>query len=77
MKRTLLATSSAIAILSAPPAQGASFAEATFDSFSSEYRTSAAAEATAFLSRFRTTEETDALASFNSFEPKGLYIIFH
>ena len=77
VKRTLLAASSAIAILSAPPAQGTSFAEATFDSFSSEYRTSAAAEATAFLSRFRTTEETDALASFNSFEPQGLHIIFH
>ena len=77
VKRTLLAASSAIAILSTPPAQGASSAEATFDSFSSEYRTSAAAEASAFLSRFRTTEETDALASFNSFEPKGLYIIFH
>ena len=77
VKRTLLAASSAIAILSTPPAQGASSAEATFDSFSSEFRTSAAAEASAFLSRFRTTEETDALASFNSFEPKGLYIIFH
>ena len=77
VKRTLLAASSAIAILSTPPAQGASSAEATFDSFSSEYRTSAEAGASAFLSRFRTTEETDALASFNSFEPKGLYIIFH
>ena len=77
VKRTLLAASSAIAILSTPPAQGASSAEATFDSFSSEYRTSAEAGASAFLSRFRTTEETDALSSFNSFEPKGLYIIFH
>ena len=77
VKRTLPAASSAIAILSTPPAQGASSAEATFDSFSSEYRTSAEAGASAFLSRFRTTEETDALASFNSFEPKGLYIIFH
>ena len=77
VKRTLLAASSAIAILSTPPAQGASSAEATFDSFSSEYRTSAEAGADTFLSRYRTTEETDALASFNSFEPKGLYIIFH
>ena len=76
VKRTLLAATAAT-LLSAPPAQGASSAEATFDSFSSEFRTSAAAEASAFLSRFRTTEETDALASFNSFEPKGLYIIFH
>ena len=76
MKRTLLAATAAT-LLSSPPVQGASFAEATFDSFSSEFRTSAAAEASAFLSRYRTTEETDALASFNSFEPKGLYIIFH
>ena len=76
VKRTLLAATAAT-LLSTPPAQGASSAEATFDSFSSEYRTSAEAGASAFLSRFRTTEETDALASFNSFEPKGLYIIFH
>ncbi len=76
VKRTLLAATAAT-LLSTPPAQGASSAEATFDSFSSEYRTSAEAGADAFLSRFRTTEETDALASFNSFEPKGLYIIFH
>ena len=75
VKRTLLAATAAT-LLSAPPAQGASSAEATFDSFSSEFRTSAAAEASAFLSRYRTTEETDALSSFNSFEPKGLYIIF-
>ena len=76
MKRTLLAATAAT-LLSTPPAQGASSAEATFDSFSSAFRTSAAAEASAFLSRYRTTEETDALSSFNSFEPKGLYIIFH
>ena len=76
VKRTLLAASTAV-MLATPPTQGASSAEATFDSFSSEFRTSAAAEASAFLSRFRTTEETDALASFNSFEPRGLYIIFH
>ena len=76
VKRTLLAATAAT-LLSTPPTQGASSAEATFDSFSSEFRTSAAAEASAFLSRFRTTEETDALASFNSFEPQGLYIIFH
>ena len=76
VKRTLLAATAAT-LLSTPPAQGASSAEATFDSFSSAFRTSAAAEASAFLSRYRTTEETDALASFNSFEPKGLYIIFH
>lgn len=75
VKRTLLAATAAT-LLSTPPAQGASSAEATFDSFSSEFRTSAAAEASAFLSRYRTTEETDALSSFNSFEPKGLYIIF-
>ena len=75
VKRTLLAATAAT-LLSSPPVQGASFAEATFDSFSSEFRTSAAAEASAFLSRYRTTEETDALSSFNSFEPKGLYIIF-
>jgi len=74
VKRTLLAATAAT-LLSAPPAQGTSSAEATFDSFSSEFRTSATVEAATFLSRFRTTEETDALASFNSFEPKGLYII--
>ena len=77
VKRTLLAASSAIAILSAPPAQGTSFAEATFDSFSSEFRTSAAAEASAFLSRFRTVEDSDALSSFDSREPQGLIIIIH
>ena len=76
MKRTLLVASTAVMLVT-PPTQGASSAEATFDSFSSEFRTSAAAEASTFLSRFRTTEETDALASFNSFEPQGLYIIFH
>ena len=77
VKRTLLAASSAIAILSTPPAQGASSAEATFDSFSSEYRTSAAAEATAFLSRYRTVEDADALSSFDSREPQGLIIVIH
>ena len=74
VKRTLLAASTAM-MLATPPSQGASSAEAAFDSFSSEYRTSAEAGADAFLSRYRTTEETDALSSFNSFEPKGLYII--
>lgn len=74
VKRTLMAASTAV-MLATPPSQGASSAEATFDSFSSEYRTSAEAGADTFLSRYRTTEETDALASFNSFEPKGLYII--
>ncbi len=76
VKRTLMAASSAIAILTTLPSQGTSFAEATFDSFSSEFRTSAIAEASTFLSRYRSIEETDTLASFNSFEPKGLYIIF-
>jgi hypothetical protein len=76
VKRTLLAASTAV-MLATPSSQGASSAEATFDSFSSEYRTSAESGADTFLSRFRTTEETDALSSFNSFEPKGLYIIFH
>ena len=77
VKRTLLAASSAIAILSAPPAQGASSAEATFDSFSSEFRTSATVEASTFLSRFRTIEDSDALVSFNSTEPQGLIIVIH
>ena len=75
VKRTLLAATAAT-LLSAPPAQGASSAEATFDSFSSEFRTTATFGADSFLSRFRTTEGTDALSSFNSFEPRGLYIIF-
>ena len=74
MKRTLLAAT-AVSLLSTPPAQGASSAEATFDSFSSEFRTSAAAEASSFLSRSGTTKEAEALSSFNSFEPKGLYFI--
>ena len=76
MKRTLLVATAAT-LLSAPPAQGASSAEATFDSFSSEFRTSAAAEASTFLSRYRTTEETDALASFNSNKPQGFIIVIH
>ena len=75
VKRTLLAATATIA-LAATPAQGTSSAEATFDSFSSEFRTSAIAEASTFLSRYRSIEETDTLASFNSFEPRGLYIIF-
>ena len=75
VKRTLLAASTAM-MLATPPTQGASSAEATFDSFSSEFRTSATFGADTFLSRFCTTEGTDALSSFNSFEPRGLYIIF-
>jgi hypothetical protein len=76
VKRTLLAATTAV-MLATPPTQGASFAEATFDSFSSEYRTSATAEAVTFLSRYRTTEETDALASFNSKKPQGFIIVIH
>ena len=76
VKRTLLAATAAT-LLSTPPAQGASSAEATFDSFSSEFRTSAAAEASAFLSRFRTVEDSDALSSFDSREPQGLIIVIH
>ena len=75
VKRTLQAASSAIAILATPPTRGGTSAEATFDSFSSECRTSAEAGVGTFLSRFRVTEETDALVAFNSSEPKGLYII--
>ena len=73
----LAAVMSAATVLAATPAQGASSAEATFDSFSSEFRTSATAEASAFLSRYRTIEGSDALASFSSFEPKGFIILFH
>lgn len=76
MKRTLLAATATIA-LAAIPAQGSSSAEATFDSFSSEFRTSASAEATAFLSRYRTIEDSDALSSFDSTEPRGLIIFVH
>ncbi len=75
VKRTLLAASAAV-MLATTHSQGASSAEATFDSFSSEFRTTATFGADSFLSRFRTTEGTDALSSFNSFEPRGLYIIF-
>ena len=74
VKRTILAASTAVMLVT-PPTQGASSAEATFDSFSSEYRTSADAGADPFLSRFRTIEETDTLPSFNSSEPKGFVII--
>ena len=74
MKRTLLVASTAVMLVT-PPTQGASSAEATFDSFSSEYRTSVEAGADTFLSRYRTIEESAALATFNSFEPRGLYII--
>ena len=75
VKRNILAASTAVMLVT-PPTQGASSAEATFDSFSSEYRTSADAGADPFLSRFRTIEETDTLPSFNSSEPKGFVIIF-
>ena len=76
VKRTLLAATAAT-LLSAPPAQGTSSAEATFDSFSSEFRTSATVETDAFLSRYRTVEDSDALSSFDSREPQGLIIIIH
>ena len=75
VKRKLLAASSAIAILAIPQTQGASSAEREFDSFSSEFRTSDADTAAAFLSRSRMAVETAALPSFSSFEPKGLCII--
>ena len=76
VKRTLLAASTAM-MLATPPTQGASSAEATFDSFSSEYRTSAEAGADTFLSRYRTIEDSDALTSFDSREPQGLIIVIH
>ena len=76
VKRTLLAATAAT-LLSAPPTQGASSAEATFDSFSSEFRTSATVETDAFLSRYRTVEDSDALSSFDSREPQGLIIVIH
>ena len=76
VKRTLLVASTAM-ILATPPTQGASSAEATFDSFSSEYRTSVEVGADTFLSRFRTIEDSDALASFNSKKPQGFIIVIH
>ena len=76
VKRTLLAATAAT-LLSATPAQGTSSAEATFDSFSSEFRTSATVETDAFLSRYRTVEDSDALSSFDSREPQGLIIVIH
>ena len=75
--KQLAAVMSAATALAATPAQGTSSAEATFDSFSSEFRTSASAEAMTFLSRFRTVEYSDALSSFDSREPQGLIIIIH
>lgn len=76
VKRTLLVTSTAM-MLATPPTQGASSAEATFDSFSSECRTSVEVGADTFLSRFRTIEDSDALASFNSKKPQGFIIVIH
>ena len=76
VKRTLLVASTAM-ILATPPTQGASSAEATFDSFSSENRTSVEVGADTFLSRFRTIEDSDALASFNSKKPQGFIIVIH
>ena len=76
VKRTLLVASTAM-MLATPPTQGASSAEATFDSFSSEYRTSVEVGADTFLSRFRTIEDSDALASFNSKKPQGFIIVIH
>ena len=76
VKRTLLAATAAT-LLSTPSAQGTSSAEATFDSFSSEFRTSATVETDAFLSRYRTVEDSDALSSFDSREPQGLIIVIH
>ena len=76
VKRTLLAVTATIT-LAATPAQGSSSAEATFDSFSSEFRTSATVETDAFLSRYRTVEDSDALSSFDSREPQGLIIVIH
>ena len=72
--KQLAGVMSATIALAMPPAQGTSSAEATFDSFSSEFRTSAPAEATAFLSRYRTIEDSDALSSFDSREPTGFTI---
>jgi len=76
VKRTLLVASTAM-MLATPPTQGASSAEATFDSFSSECRTSVEVGADTFLSRFRTIEDSDALASFNSKKPQGFIIVIH
>ena len=76
VKRTLLAATTAV-MLATPSAQGTSSAEATFDSFSSEFRTSATVETDAFLSRYRTVEDSDALSSFDSREPQGLIIVIH
>ena len=76
MKTTLLAASATL-VLAAIPAQGQSSAEATFDSFSSEFRTSTFAEASVFLSRYRTVEDSDALSSFDSREPNGFIIVIH
>ena len=73
----MAAVMSAALALATPPAQGSSSAEATFDSFSSEFRTSATAEATTFLSRYRTIEDSDTLASFNSKKPQGFIIVIH
>ena len=75
--KQLAGVMSATIALAMPPAQGSSSGEATFDSFSSEFRTSASAEAMTFLSRFRTVEYSDALSSFDSREPQGLIIVIH
>ena len=75
--KQLAAVMSAATALAATPSQGTSFAEATFDSFSSEFRTSVTVETDACLSRYRTIEDSDVLASFDSREPSGLIIVIH
>ncbi len=75
-KRILLSAIATL-VLASIPVQGQSSAEATFDSFSSEFRTSASAEATTFLSRYRTVEDSAALSSFDSREPTGFIIVIH
>ena len=75
--KQLAAVMSAATALAATPSQGTSFAEATFDSFSSEFRTSATAEASTFLSRYRTVLVSDTLALFDSRAPQGLIIVIH
>ena len=58
--KQLMGVMSATIALAVPPAQGSSSAEATFDSFSSE---------------FRTMEDSATLPSFSSTEPQGFIIV--
>ena len=76
-----IAASAAFATLLLMPARassaGASYAEATFESFNSSYGGSGEYAPEAFLSRCRTIDDSKALGSFSSHKPRGFAINIH